>query len=502
MNSSRLQLYRAEFSCPQCGAPAVLDETEYAINCPFCRTGVLLVPERFFRNYFPAAVDGDLIYVPYWRLRGAYFRIHDEDGEVKRLTKFIDTTILGVSLPHLPYSLGIRTQNLTLKPVCDDLPGTFLSPDIALEEVRERVARVQVSGRQFSKSVEDLHTSSREFLEQQESQNVSSYEYYSNFNASLDAEAELIDLISTAAVDLFRKKKESRRKLELEKTKIEIKTTAEKRVDYQEFIGEIISLLHYPVTVRDGVLRDGVLDEQLSRTKGMDTILSEKQAVSVRKTWKSLPLTCPGCGWTLEGASDSILFTCSNCDTRWLFHDKKLRRCRVLHLEPEEKHGVYLPYWKLKIRCPGFEETVYENQIKRNFVWRGRGKDAPQLETEIWTPALRLLPDEFLIAATKINAHAGNLELKKGMPASTALFPVTLPVSEAVESLTLILYEMTGNKSRLAPDLPDLEITASEARVVYVPFQKQAVDLVQPRAHFAIRHAAIRDRTGVGDVMN
>lgn len=501
MNSSRLQLYRAEFSCPQCGAPAVLDETEYAVNCAFCRTSSLLLPDRFFRYYFPPAVDGDLIYVPYWRLRGAYFRIHSEDDEIKRLTKFIDTTILGVSLPHLPYSLGIRTQNLTLKPVCDDLPGTFLRPDITLGQVRGKVTRVQASGRQFSKSVEDLHTRSREFIEQQESQNVSDYTYYSNFNASLNAEAELIDLISTAAIDLFKKKQEDRRKLELERTKIQLRTAAEKPVDYQEFIGEIISLLYYPVTMKDGVLTDGVLEEPLSRAKGVDTLLTEKPAVTVKKTWKSLPLTCSGCGWTLQGASDSILFTCTNCDTRWLFHDKKLRRCSVLHLEPEADHSVFLPFWKLKIRCPGFEETVYENQIKRNFIWRGTGKEAPVLVTEIWTPALRLLPDELLIAAMKLNAHAGRLDLKKGPPHGTALFPVTLPISEAVESLTLILYEMTGNKSRLAPDLHNLEITAAEARVVYVPFQKQATDLVQPRMQFAIRHAAIRDRTGVGDVM-
>ena len=164
VKKSNRQLYRAEFSCPRCGAPALLDETEFVINCAYCRTNVLLIPDRYFQYYFPASGSEDYIYIPYWRLRGSYFRIHNPKGKVEILTKFIDSTVLAVNMPHLPYSIGIRTQNLTLKPVHNKMDGRFLQPEIPLEQVRGKITRMQVSTQKMNRSLGELNQRTREHI--------------------------------------------------------------------------------------------------------------------------------------------------------------------------------------------------------------------------------------------------------------------------------------------------------------------------------------------------
>jgi len=51
---------------------------------------------------------GELLYIPYWRLRGSSFSV--TASEVAH--RFVDTNVLAVGLPELPASLGLRPQVL------------------------------------------------------------------------------------------------------------------------------------------------------------------------------------------------------------------------------------------------------------------------------------------------------------------------------------------------------------------------------------------------------
>jgi DNA-directed RNA polymerase subunit RPC12/RpoP len=120
--------WQIEQGCPQCGAPATLAETDRLLACPFCRTRLFLVPEGHFRYHIPPAAaggDGELFYVPYWRLRGSCFSVA-LPGIANR---FVDASALAVDWPGLPPSLGLRTQVLKLHFVSPATPGRFLSPD-------------------------------------------------------------------------------------------------------------------------------------------------------------------------------------------------------------------------------------------------------------------------------------------------------------------------------------------------------------------------------------
>jgi hypothetical protein len=117
--------WQIEQGCPQCGAPVTLDETDRLLACPFCRTRLYLVPEGHFRYHIPpaAAGEGELLYIPYWRLRGSCFSL----SAFEMKTRFVDTSALAADIPGLPLTLGFRPQVLKLRFDSPATEGRFIS---------------------------------------------------------------------------------------------------------------------------------------------------------------------------------------------------------------------------------------------------------------------------------------------------------------------------------------------------------------------------------------
>ena len=125
---AELNGYQIEHQCPQCGAPVALNEADRLLSCPFCRIRLYLVTSDHFRYRIPAPEKHgkDMLYLPYWRLKGASFSV--QGNEIR--TRFIDTSILATNSAGLPLSLGVRPQVMTLKFASPDMKGRFL--DISL----------------------------------------------------------------------------------------------------------------------------------------------------------------------------------------------------------------------------------------------------------------------------------------------------------------------------------------------------------------------------------
>ena len=118
--------FQIEHQCPQCGAPAIMDETDRLFACEFCRVKSYLVTEDVFRYMLPANTPQteDLIYFPYWRFKGMWFAC-DGNGVQH---KFIDVSRQAVASPLFPVSLGLRSQALKLKFIPAETAGRFLQP--------------------------------------------------------------------------------------------------------------------------------------------------------------------------------------------------------------------------------------------------------------------------------------------------------------------------------------------------------------------------------------
>jgi hypothetical protein len=129
-----------DYQCPQCGAPAVLSETDRLFACEFCRVKSYLLESGYFRYRLPhkAPAGQELIYFPYWRFRGMLFA-YSPQGVAHR---FVDVSHQAAASPHFPVSVGLRSQALKLQFVSPDLPGHFIHPTTngrtAMEQVAQR----------------------------------------------------------------------------------------------------------------------------------------------------------------------------------------------------------------------------------------------------------------------------------------------------------------------------------------------------------------------------
>ncbi|MDM8517379.1 hypothetical protein QUF76_14345 [Desulfobacterales bacterium HSG16] len=124
-----------EHQCPQCGAPAELEETDRIFTCDYCRVTSCLLQHRYFRYILPhKAPDGtDIVYFPYWHFRGFHLAC-TKDKIVKR---FVDSTCQAMKSDIFPFSLGLRSQTLKLKFATDETDGNFIKPNIPKPQVMD-----------------------------------------------------------------------------------------------------------------------------------------------------------------------------------------------------------------------------------------------------------------------------------------------------------------------------------------------------------------------------
>lgn len=134
-----------EHQCPQCGAPAILTETDRLFQCEFCRVRSYLAAKGHFRYVLPHAAppDKDLVYFPYWRFKGMLFWCLPDGIE----HRFVDLSQQAVNAPAFPPSLGLRSQAMKLKFVTPDTPGRFITPTLKFQAAMESFNNRFNSGR-------------------------------------------------------------------------------------------------------------------------------------------------------------------------------------------------------------------------------------------------------------------------------------------------------------------------------------------------------------------
>ena len=134
---------RIDHQCPQCGAPAVITESDRLYRCDFCRVSSYLLPRDTTRYVLPhrVAAGQDLIYVPYWRFKGTVFTC-GADGIRHRFT---DESHRAVEDPVFPPSLGLRSQALRLRFVTPATAGRFLEPVGSRRQALDFFTRRQAS---------------------------------------------------------------------------------------------------------------------------------------------------------------------------------------------------------------------------------------------------------------------------------------------------------------------------------------------------------------------
>ena len=392
-----------EHQCPQCGAPAIMEETERLFACEFCRVKSYLATEDVFRYMLPhrASASKDLVFFPYWRFKGMLFACAANAIQ----HKFVDVSVKAADAQLFPASLGLRSQSLKLKFVTPETEGRFLKPTQTLSHIQQ------------------------------------------NFD------------------DRFGK-------------------SLPKPVLHHASVGETISLIYAPFYIEKRIY-DAVLNRPITASNNPDFDIEQLPAESPHWRIHFISTLCPHCGWDLDGEKDSLVLLCKNCTSAWYPVGKKLKKIQFAKHPTKDDNAVYLPFWRIRPEITGIHLGNYADLVRIANIPRVIQSGWEDIGFRFWVPAFKIRPKIFLQLSKNMTLSQLHDGLTEELPAQRH-HPITLPVTEAIESLKINLASFVKPKTRLADILGRVRITARSFVLVYVAFIEKHHELIQPDLKFAV----------------
>jgi hypothetical protein len=111
-------------------------------------------------------------------------------------------------------------------------------------------------------------------------------------------------------------------------------------------------------------------------------------------------------------------------------------------------------------------------------------------DLRFWIPAFKIRPKVYLRTCRQMTVSQPDLDGVQEMKGYT-LFPVTLPRSEAAESMKVTFADASMVKRRVFSLLPRLSFAARGWTLVYLPFRDTGHDLVQQHTRVTLPGKAV-----------
>ena len=435
---------KVEQACPQCGAPIVIHETDRLLTCPYCEVKSFIRANGVFRYYLPPKQenkwDTPLLYVPYMRFKGSIFVVNEAGiGH-----KVMDTTQIGVKVPGLPPSLGIRPQTMPVRRLAPQTPGRYLPLTIKASAVLEKAIRLT-----------PLRVEQRETVRKPVT--------YDGDNVVYDYSTRV-------------------------KT---VEYSAHSRFLHRAFIGETVSFVYLPVARREDRLVDALTGNTLLRLEHPAEALTS--AIPFKSSWqeKFTATLCPRCGESLAGEGDCLIMTCANCDTVWALGREKLEPVDWQMVPGDQGTAMYLGFWRISGELPAIGIRSFADFIRRTNQPVLVRSSWERQKMSFWIPAFKLRPRVFLRVGRQ--ATIGQWRLAPGSGHVTdSMYPVTLPASEARQSVKVILAASTAARKNLFPFLPRARLEKTATQLVYLPFIDKGHDWYQPQSGITVAKTVLR----------
>jgi hypothetical protein len=386
-----------EHQCPQCGAPAILEETDRLFACRYCRVNSYLMADDFFRYVLPHPPDENknIVYFPYWRFKGMLFFC----GPAGIQNRFVDVSHQAIDTPIFPISVGLRSQAMKLRFATADMDGRFLKPRQCFDKF------LSAFQKRFGKSLP-------------------------------------------------------------------------KPILHQSNIGETLSLIYSPFYLTDR-LHDAILDRPVSAKLPDDFDIDDFRGDRPRWQIRFVSTLCPTCGWNLAGERDALVLGCKNCNSVWYPVGKKLKQLKFAQFPATGDNTIYLPFWRIKADISGIDLDSYADLITVANLPRVVQSGWNDIPFRFWIPAFKVRPKVFLHLATHTTLSQPRENLIAKLP-DAGIYPTTLPIQEAVESLKLTLADFVKPRRTLMERLRDVRIDAKSFTLVFIPFNEGQHEFIQP----------------------
>ncbi|MEE9420372.1 MAG: hypothetical protein V3W43_12880 [Desulfatiglandaceae bacterium] len=267
------------------------------------------------------------------------------------------------------------------------------------------------------------------------------------------------------------------------------RTSGSGRLFHRAYIGETVSLIYLPLFVHKETLFDAIINRPIVKlTQGEDILGSADNHPRWRLTFMST--LCPQCGWNLEGERDSVVLTCNNCNTAWEASEGRFVRVGFGVVPGQGEKTMYLPFWKIAARADGIGINSFADFIRLTNQPKVVQKDWENQDMSYWCPAFKIRPKIFLRLLSQLTISQKDFKTKETIPKKD-LYPVTMPQSEAAQSLKLTLANSALTKRNTFPLLPQVNFAIKNSTLVYLPFTDKGHDMVQQDIRVSINKRAL-----------
>lgn len=254
---------------------------------------------------------------------------------------------------------------------------------------------------------------------------------------------------------------------------------------HRAYIGETLSIIYLPLFVKDSKVFDAITKNPVVKLSQDQDIFGSAIRSNPPRGLTFLATLCPQCGWNLDGERDSVVLTCSNCSTAWEVSEGKFVRVGLVLVQGRGENTVYLPFWKIGACTKGVEINSFADFIRVTKQPRVVQRHWENQNMCFWSPAFKIRPKIFLRVSGQLTISQKDFEMKETIP-KQGLYPVTMPQSEAAQSMKLTLAGSAITKWDIFPQLPMVSFIVKNSTLVYLPFTDTGHEMIQQHMRISI----------------
>ncbi|MBN1849220.1 MAG: hypothetical protein JW932_11620 [Deltaproteobacteria bacterium] len=251
------------------------------------------------------------------------------------------------------------------------------------------------------------------------------------------------------------------------------------QVLHRTYIGETMSVIYLPLYTEKDMLFDAILNRPIAKLANGDEAFEPFIHKNPKWDLTFMATLCPQCGWNLEGDRDSVILTCANCDTAWEVRQGAFDRIQHKVVPGRNPECVYLPFWKTSATArEGVEIQSFADFIRITNQPRVLGKEWDNAPMHFWSPAFKIRPKVFLNLSRQFTISQKTYHSEEGIKGKR-LYSVTLPWTEAAQSMKVLLASSTLTKNRVYPYLPQIRFEVGRSELIYLPFMEKGHEMIQ-----------------------
>jgi len=258
---------------------------------------------------------------------------------------------------------------------------------------------------------------------------------------------------------------------------------------HRDFIGELGSLIFFPVFVRNGTIVDGILGKAIGPKKDLKL---DEAPCGMPDHWQIKPLStlCPNCGNVLHGGRESLLLFCTICQVAWNPSSGSLVMAQFEVVPGKGDSSVYLPFWKMRVAVEGVELKSYADLARAANLPKMIRSEWEEQAAYFWIPAFRVHPSLFLRFSKQMTLFQPAEKTEAVLP-NASFHPVTLSEESAAISLKIHLAHLLTKKKDYFPKLHGITIRPVESALVFIPFTSTGRELVHPQLGIGLQRQTL-----------